>query len=67
MSLSICHKHECAHTGVCEACNLQDRLTEATNDLLSTRSELIDCERECLRLEEELNHALGRIEKLEPL
>ncbi len=65
--MNICNKHDCAHNGVCVACNLQERLDEATNDLQLTRSELNELERECYRLEQKLNHALGRIEKLESL
>lgn len=63
--MNVCHRHDCAYDGSCEACNLQDQLTEANNDLQHTRHELIDRERECERLQQALNHANARIERLE--
>jgi len=63
--MNVCHKHDCAYDGSCEACNLQERLTEATNDLQAARSMLIDQERTLERIETELNHARAHIERLE--
>lgn len=63
--MNICNKHDCAYDGCCEACNLQEQLTEATNDLQATRSELIDRERDVERLQMELSHAQARIERFE--
>jgi len=63
--LRICHKHNCAHNGVCEACNLEERLTEATNDLMAARSMLIDQERALEKAESDLHNAQARVEELE--
>jgi len=65
--MQICNKHNCAHEGVCAACTLQEYLAEVTYDLYSSRADLLDRERECARLQQELNHARGIIEKLESL
>ena len=63
--MNVCRRHDCAHNGVCEACNLQDRLTEAENDLQSTRHDLIQKERECEAAEREAGILADKVGRLE--
>ena len=63
--MNICRKHDCAHNGVCEACNLEERLTESNNDLMATRAMLIDQERALEKAEADLHNARARVEELE--
>lgn len=59
--MHVCHKHGCAHGGVCEACNWEDRAKQAENDLMSTRHELIQVERERDDLKIRLESALASL------
>jgi hypothetical protein len=45
--MHVCFKHDCAHKGVCEACNWEARAKEAESDLQGTRWALLQKEREC--------------------
>ena len=63
--MNVCRTHDCAYDGVCEACNLQTRLTEAENDLQATRHDLIQKERDCEAFERtasQLEDKVGRLE-----
>ena len=63
--MHVCRTHDCAYDGVCEACNLQTRLTEAENDLQSTRHELIQVERARDSLEQQVGQLEDKVGRLE--
>jgi len=42
--MTICHKHDCAHDGTCQACNLEDELREVKSNLDAAHSKIFEME-----------------------